>query len=136
MKFRSIAVLMIGAVLLGITSCATAPTKPPAPGEMRLISVRLPEREEVKLHYPFTVNIRFEAEGEPEIRSACFSFSWDGPHCFKPADVDYGQLGTIRVKIYTQNAGARSLKCYVLYLRDGKVQQTNEVETYLNMIQK
>ena len=127
---------MIGAVLLGVTSCATAPTKPLAPGEMRLMSVRLPEKEEVRLHYPFTVNIRFEAEGEPEIRSACFLFSWDGPHCFKPADIDYGPIGTIRVKVHTQNAGARLLQCYVLYTLNGKVLQTNEVETYLELIQK
>ena len=33
MKFISIAVLMMGAVLLGISSCATVP-KPLAPGEL------------------------------------------------------------------------------------------------------
>jgi hypothetical protein len=133
-KSISIAVLMIEAVLLGITSCATVPDKPLAPGELRLLSVLVPEKENIRLNLPFVVNIRFEAEGTPEIRAACFTLSGDGPHCFKVADVDYGPPGTIRVQIRTKNPGSRLLEGYVLYIRDGKIQPTNVVSTYFRLI--
>ena len=45
MKFMPIAVLMIGAVLLGISSCTTVP-KPLAPGELRLLSMLVSESKE------------------------------------------------------------------------------------------
>lgn len=133
MKFISIAVLMIGAVLLGISSCATVP-KPLAPGELRLLSILVPEKENIRLHLPFIVNMSFEADGELEIKAACFYFADDGPHCFKVTDVNYGLRGTIKVQIHTNNPGARLLKGYVLYIRDGKIQPTNMVSTYFRVI--
>jgi hypothetical protein len=133
MKFISIAVLMIGAVLLGISSCATVP-KPLAPGELRLLSMLVPEKENIRLHLPFFVNISFEADGEPEIKETCFYFADDGPHCFKVTDVNYGLRGTIKVQIHTKNPGVRLLKGYVLYIRDGKIQPTNMVSTYFSVI--
>jgi hypothetical protein len=132
MRPTSIVVLMIGLALLGISSCATAPTKPLAPGEMRLLSVIVPEKEKVKTHLPFVVNISFEADGQPEIRSACFSFAADGPHCYKVTDVNYGSPGTIKVQIHTKNPGSRLLEGYVLYVRDGKIERTNMVSTYFH----
>ena len=66
MKFISIAVLMIGAVLFGISSCATVP-KPLAPGELRLLSMLVSENKIIKVNLPFEVNFNFEAAGEPEI---------------------------------------------------------------------
>jgi hypothetical protein len=134
MKSISIAFLMIGAVLLGISSCATVPTKPLAPGELRLLSMLLPEKENIRVNLPFVVNISFEADGKPEIRTACFYFSGDGPYCFKVTDVNYGSPGTIKVQIHTKNAGSRLLECYVLYIRDGKIQPTNVVSTYFRVI--
>jgi hypothetical protein len=133
-KSISIAVLMIGAVLLGVSSCATVPTKPLAPGELRLLSMLVPEKENIRIHLPFVVHISFEAEGEPEIRAACFDFSGDGPHCFKVMDVNYGSPGTIKVQIHTKNAGSRRFEGYVLYIRDGKIQMTNVVSTYFRII--
>ena len=133
MKFISIAVLMIGAVLLGNSSCATVP-KPLAPAELRLLSMLVPEKDNIRLHLPFIVNISFEADGEPEIKAACFYFADDGPHCFKVTDVNYGLPGTMKVQIHTKNPGARLLKGYVLYIRDGKIQPTNMVSTYLSVI--
>jgi hypothetical protein len=134
MKSISIAVLMMGAVLSGISSCATVPTKPLAPGELRLLSMLVPEKENIRVHLPFVVHISFEAEGGPEIRAACFDFSGDGPHCFKVMGVNYGSPGTIKVQIHTKNAGSRRLEGYVLYIRDGKIQMTNVVSTYFRMI--
>jgi hypothetical protein len=133
MKFITISVLMIGAVLFEISSCATAP-KPLAPGELRLLSMLAPEKENIRLHLPFIVNISFEADGEPEIRAACVYFADDGPHCFKVTDVNYGLRGTVKAQIHTKNPGARLLRGYVLYIRDGKIQPTNTVSTYISVI--
>ena len=135
MKFITIAVLMIGAVLSGISSCTTVP-KPPAPGELRLLRVLVSEKENIRLHLPFILNMSFEADGEPEIKAACFYFADDGPHCFKVTDVNYGLRGTIKLQIHTSNPGARLLKGYVLYIRDEKIQPTNMVSTYFRVIPK
>jgi hypothetical protein len=133
-KSISSAVLMIGAALLGISSCATAPNKPLAPGELRLLSVLIPEKENIKVDFPFAVNLSFEADGKPEIRAACFTLSGDGPYCSKVVNVDYGSPGTIRVQIRTKNPGSRLLQGYVLYIRDGKIQSTNVVSAYIRLI--
>jgi hypothetical protein len=133
MRSISVAVLMTGTVLLGISSCATVPTKPLAPGELRLLTMHVPEKENVRVNVPFVANITFEADGRPEIRTACFDISGDGPHCFKVVDVDYGAPGTIKVQIRTKNPGSRLLEGYVLYIRDGKIQPTNVVSTYFRV---
>ena len=131
MKLMLRAFLMGVAVLLVISSCATVP-KPLAPGELRLLSMHPPENEKIKVNIPFVMNIHFEADGEPEIRSACFYFSGDGPHCFKVTGVIYGSPGTIQVQIRTKSSGSRHLKCYAAYIRDGKIQATNVVGTYIS----
>jgi hypothetical protein len=125
--------VLIGGFTMLVFSCATVPTKPLAPGEVRLLSMLVPEKENVRLHLPFVVNISFAADGNPEIRSACFDFSGDGPHCFKVIDVDYGSPGMIKVQNRTGNAGLRRLECYVLYIRDGKIEPTNVVSTYFRV---
>jgi len=128
MKLMLIVVLMGVAALLIISSCATAP-KPLAPGELRLLSVHVPEEKTIRVNIPFLVNINFEANGEPEIRTACFYFSGDGPHCSKVTDVIYGSPGNIKIEIRTKNAGSNHLECYVGYIRDGKIQATNVIGT-------
>lgn len=133
MRSMSIPVLMIGAILLGISSCVTVPTKPLAPGELRLLSIDVQEEEKIKVNIPFVVNINFEANGEPEIRAACFYFSGDGPYCFKVTDVNYGSPGTIKIQIHTNNLGEGSLNCYVGYIRDGKIQPTNVISTHFQI---
>jgi len=77
--------LMGGTILLA-SSCATAPT-PLAPGEVRLLRIDVPNEVGIKKSLPFTVNIVFEADGKPQIKTACFSFSGDGPYCSKVLDV-------------------------------------------------
>ena len=123
--------ILVMAACLSIPSCTTVPNKPLVPGELRLLSVLVPEKERIKVNSPFVVDISFEADGKPEVRAACFTLSGDGPHCSSVTDVDYGSPGTIRVQIRTKNPGSRLLEGYVLYLRDGKVQPTNAVSTYL-----
>ena len=132
MKLMLKAVLMNIAVLLVISSCATVP-KPLAPGELRLLSMHVPEDEKIKVNIPFVVNIDFEADGEPEIRTACFYFSGDGPHCYKVTDVIYGSPGTIKIQIHTKDLGSSHLECYVGYIRDGKIQPTNVISTHFSI---
>ena len=126
MKLILMVVLMGVAVLLITSSCATAP-KPLAPGELRLVGVRVPKDENIKVNIPFLVNINFEAGGQPEIRAACFSFSGDGPHCSKVTDVVYGSPGAIQVETHTKNSGSIQMECYVTYIRDGKLEATNVI---------
>ena len=131
MKLMSIVVLMGVAAFLVVSSCATAP-KPLAPGELRLLSVHVPEEGKIRVNIPFLVNISFEAGGQPEIRAACFYFSGDGPHCSKVTDVIYGS-GTINVETKTNNRGSIHLECYVTYIRDGKIQATNVIGTNIRV---
>ena len=132
MKSILIGVLIGAAVLLGISACATAP-KPLAPGELRLLSTHAPEDEKINVNVPFVVNISFEADGKPEIRTACFYFSGDGPHCFKVTDVSYGSPGTIKIEIRTKNVGSIHLGCYVGYIRDGKIQPSNMISAHFGV---
>jgi hypothetical protein len=127
---------MVSIFILGISSCATSPTKPLAPGELRLLSIVVPEKEKVEAHSPFVVNINFETDVQPEIKSACFYFAGDGPHCFRVTEVSDGSPGTIKVKIYTNNPGSRLLEGYILYNRDGKIERTNTVSTYFRPAQQ
>ena len=120
-------------VLLLVSSCATVPTEPLASGELRLLSIH-PEKGDIRVNFPFVVNINFEADGKPEIRTACFSFSGDGPYCFKVTDVNYGSPGTIKVQIRAKNSGSHSLESYVYYIKDGKVQPTNIVNCNIRVI--
>ena len=121
-------------ILLLVSSCATVPTEPLASGELRLLSMHVPQREDIRVNFPFVVNINFEADGRPEIRTACFSFSGDGPYCFKVTDVNYGSPGTIKVQVRAKNSGSHSLESYAYYIRDGKVQPTNVVNCQIRVI--
>jgi hypothetical protein len=127
------AVLMGLAVLLVICSCVTAP-KPLAPGELRLVRIQVPGGENINANIPFLVNISFEAGGQPEIRAACFYFSGDGPRCSKVTNVIYGSPGMIRVETRTNYRGPVHLKCYVTYIRDGKIEATNVIGTNFRVI--
>jgi len=133
MRLRLITGLMGLVPLLMISSCATAP-KPLAPGEVRLSSMQVLDAEKLRVNTPFLVSISFEAEGEPEIRTACFSFSGDGPHCFKVTNVIYGSPGNIKIEIRTKNPGSSYLECYVGYIRDGKIQATNAISTHFRVL--
>ena len=121
-------------VLLLVSSCATLPTEPLASGELRLLSINVLMKEDIRVNFQFVVNINFEADGKPEIRTACFSFSGDGPYCFKVTDVNYGSPGAIKVQVRAKNSGSHSLESYVYYIKDGKVQPTNVVSSQIRVI--
>lgn len=129
-----IAVLVGGVFILLASSCATVPTEPLASGELRLSGMHVSMKEDIKVNFPFAVNINFEADGKPEIRAACFSFSEDGPYCYKVMDVDYGSPGTIKVQVRAKNSGSQALETYIYYIKDEKVQPTNGVSCHIRVI--
>jgi hypothetical protein len=128
-----IAVLIGGVVVLSISSCATVPTEPLASGELRLLSM-LAEKGDIRVNFPFRVNINFEADGKPEIRTTCFSFSGDGPYCYKVMDVNYGSPGTIQVRIRAKKSGSHALESYVYYIKVGKVQPSNVINSNIRVM--
>jgi|GEM_PF-126807 hypothetical protein len=135
MIMRSILItLLMGEIMLLVSSCATVPTKPLAPGELRLLSMDISQRSEIKMDVPFEVKINFEADGEPEIRTACFYWAGDGPYCFKVMDVNYGSPGTIKVKLLITRSGYFGLESYVVYTREGKGQPTNVVSFNIRVL--
>jgi hypothetical protein len=136
MKSILMVALMAVAVLLMVPSCATVSTKPLAPGEVKLLGINIPEIGDLAANFQYPVDIRFEADGRPEIARACFSWSGDGPYCFKAKDVNYGS-GTIRVDFRSNGKpGIYSLEGYVLYMRDGRTTRTNSVRTRVTVIFK
>jgi len=126
--------ILISGVILFVSSCATAPTGPINPGEVRLLKMDIPHEGTIKRNLRFIVNINFEADGKPEIRTACFNWSGDGPYCFKVTDVNYGSPGTIRVEPLARDYGSYALETYVLYIRDGKTQRTKIISTPINIV--
>src|SRR4030042_5527897 len=106
-------------VLLLVSSCSTVSTGPLASGEVRLLSMQVPMKGDIKINFPFVVNIHFEADGKPEIRTACFSFSGDGPYCYKVSDISYGSPGTIKVQVRAKTSGSHALESFVYYIKDG-----------------
>ena len=133
MRSRLIAALIGVFFFLLASSCATVPTEPLASGELRLLSIHVPEKGDIRVNFPFVVNINFEADGKPEIRTACFSFSNDGSYCYKVTDVSYGSPGIIRVQVRSKNSGSHFLESYVFYIRDGKVQPTKVVGSQIRV---
>ena len=133
-KLRSIFVLMGGAILLIASSCATVPTEPLASGELRLLRIDVPQRDDIRERLPFVVNINFEADGKPEIVTACFYWSGSGPYCSKVMDVTYGSPGTIKVQLLPRTPGPCALESYVVYRKDGKTELTNVVGTHIRVI--
>ncbi len=135
-SMRSILVTaLMSGIALFVPSCIKVPTQPLALGELRLLSITTAERMEIKRNVPFEAKINFEADGEPEIRSACFYWGGDGPHCFKVTDVDYGPPGVIKIKLTARRSGSYALESYVVYTRGGKGEPTNIVFTDLRVLQ-
>jgi hypothetical protein len=130
MKRILISILMSVAILLAISSCATVKK-----GELRLFSMDIPENGNLKVNIPFWVRIYFEADGNPEIRRACFFWSGDGPYCFNVRDVKYGSLAYFEVPLLAR-LGSDSLQCYVEYVRDGKIQRSNAIASFITGVMR
>jgi hypothetical protein len=123
-------ILMSVAILLAISSCATV-----RKGELRLLSIDVPEKENLKTNVQFWVRINFEADGNPEIRRACFFWSGNGPYCVNVKDVKYGSFAYFQVPLYAR-LGSDSLQCYVEYVRDGNIQRSNAVASFVTGVMR
>ena len=130
MKRPLISILMSAAILLAISSCATVSKEPLEPGELRLLSMDVPENGNLKTNIEYRVSVKFKADGNPEIRRACFSWSGDGPYCVRVKDVKYGSDAYVQVPIHGR-PGSNRLECYLEYVRDGRGRQTNTVTSFV-----
>jgi len=131
MKSMILGALIGTTFLLMVSSCATVPTEPPAPGEVKLLGIEFQKFGDIRAKFSSVVNINFEADGRPEMTRACFHWASDGPFCYMVTNVNYG-WGTIKVDLPIPpfiSSGSYTLKSYVLYIRDGKQLRTNIVGT-------
>ena len=125
MKSLLIGVFVGGVIVLMVCSCATVPKEPLGPGEVRLLSLDFPS--EVRKDSQYVVSIRFEAEGGPEISTVCIQWAGLGSKCTKA--LDYGN-GLLRADVLAPaTPGSYKVKAQVYYVRNGKVEQSNIVET-------
>lgn len=128
-------ILMNAAVAILLVACATVPIGPLAPGELRLLSLRAPDKIQAKT--PYDVVVAFEADKAPQISRACFYWSGsiprEGPYCFPARDVEVSLKGTFKVRLRTSNPGNYVLDGYAEYLRDGKTARSNEVGATINV---
>ena len=131
MRSILITILASGVALMLTSSCATVPTGSLSPGEIRLLSVQ-PEGN-AGLHLATRVKLLFEADGRPEIRRVCFTWSGDGLSCVKVSQVEYGSPGELSVWITPRLHGMFVLECYAEYTREGKAWPTNKVSTQVSV---
>lgn len=129
-------VFMAGAILFMVSACATVPTEPLPPGELRLLRIDVPQKEDLRESVPFVATISFKADSQshPEIVTVCFFWSGGGPHCSRVADVTYGSPGIIKVQLRPISTGVIALEAYVVYKKDGKTESTNVVGERIRVI--
>jgi hypothetical protein len=124
------AILMSVAILLAISSCATVPKEPLGPGELRLLSLDVPDNGNLKTGLAYRISINFEAAGKPEIRRACFAWEGGDPQCIRVKDVKYGSDAYIELSLYAR-PNTNKLECYVEYVHQGKIRRTNTVVSFV-----
>jgi hypothetical protein len=137
------------AVLLVISSCATITEGPEGTtlsfgkketssgGELRLLSMDIPQSASFSANVEYWATIDFEADPRPEIRRACFNFSGGGQSCVdvQAKDVTYGARAYFRVPIRVP-VGSKRIDCYAEYIQDGKTRRTNTVTYYVIVLKK
>ena len=115
-----------------------APKGPLGEGELRLLSIQVPDNGTLIVSMQYWVTIHSEADGTPEIKRACFTWSGDGPYC---ANVNVKSVthtlshANFQVPIKTPY-GSNRLECYVEYIRDGKRVRTNSVDSFVTGVNK
>ena len=120
-------ILMSVALLLAISSCTML-----RKGELRLLDMEIRDTARLRTNVQFWVRVNFEADGNPEIRRACFYWTGDGPYCVNVKDIEYGSFAYFDVPLDARY-GSAILQCYVEYLRDGKIERSNAVAYPLNV---
>ena len=115
------------ALLLGISSCATVPTEPLGEDEIRLLKMSVPENGNLRLGLSYSVEISFEANGQPEISRVVCYCAGEGPYYYTIRDVAYGSPGKLVMDFSPPEAGPQRVECYADYMRGGRKQRTNPV---------
>jgi hypothetical protein len=142
-------VLMNIAVLLVISSCVTITEGPEGSsislgrkepsnrGELRLLTMDIPQSWNLSANVEYLTTINFEADPKPEISRACFNFPGGGQPCIdvQAKDVAYGSHAYFRVPIHVP-MGTKRIDCYAEYIRDGKTHRTNTVTYYVVTLKK
>lgn len=133
MKSRGISLFMGLFILLLVSSCATVPKEPLGPGDLRLTGVEFPEFGAIKKNVKYLANIKFEAEGRPEIPRACFYWGILGPFCTNVMDVNYGTQ-IARIDVQTPQDGIYRFKVFVYYVRDGRTVRSNMTDDSVTVV--
>jgi hypothetical protein len=118
------AVLTVGVIFSLVSSCATVPTEPLAPGELRFLSLEVPGGLTIRSSTEYQARIRFQAEGKREIKRICLLYSGDGPYCITKWSLD---AGIITIWLRADRRGNYRLECYAEYNQEGKIRRTNSV---------
>jgi hypothetical protein len=121
-------ILMSVAILLVGSSCTILKK-----GELRLLDMEIRESTRLRMDVQFWVRVNFEANGNPEIRRACFYWLGDGPYCVNVKDVEYGSFAYFDV-LLDARYGSSILQCYVEYLRDERIERSNAVSHPINVV--
>jgi len=86
-----------------------------------------PDPSEVRRNLQYTVDIKYEAQGGPEITRICIQWTSYALNCMKA--LNYGNGVLITDVVAPSAPGSYAAKVYVYYTRDGKIEQSNVVET-------
>ena len=121
-------VLMGVLILLASSSCL-----PLKKGELRLLEMQVYDPERIRTNGQFWIRVHFEADGQPEIRRACFYWFGDGPYCVNVRHVEYGSFAYFDVPLIARY-GSSVLQCYVEYLRDERIERSNALAYSVNVV--
>lgn len=96
-------VMVVGITLITL-GCATVPTGPLAPGELRLTTITAPEK--IKAGVPYDVVISFQANDPVQIMKGCFYWQIGAhkarPYCFHIREINL-ETKTFKVRLNTKN---------------------------------
>ncbi len=120
-------------ILLLVSSCATV-KESLGPGDLRLTGVEFPEFGGIRKNLKYPVEIKFEADGRPEIPRACIYWGTDGPYCLNLMDVNYGtQIARVDTPIPPRE-GMYRFRVFVYYVRDGRNIRSNITDATVTVI--
>jgi hypothetical protein len=114
------------------------PQKPISGGNLRLLSMEVPQSWGLSENVEYWATINFETDRKSaDIRRACFNFSGDGQSCVdvQAKDVTYGLRPCFRVPIHIP-VGTKRINCYAEYIRDGETQRTNTITYYVIVLKR
>ena len=112
-------------------------TEPYKEGELKLLSMAIPQSWNLSTNIEYWATINFEADHNPKIHRACFNFSGGSQSCVdvQAKDVIYASHPHFRVPIHVP-VNTKRIDCYAEYIRDGKTQRTNTITYYLIILKK